>query len=94
MTIFDSNDFNFDSMISYKQWVSTHPNTPESTGKWFTDNLTDKIYELCHYHFITVQQVAYLKEANALLDNETCIILMDFAEGYSFLVQDAIQSFY
>ena len=24
----------------------------------------------------------------------TCIILMDFAENYSFLVQDAIQGFY
>ena len=28
-----------------------------------------------------------------MLDNETCIILIDFAENYSFLVQDAIQSF-
>ena len=29
-----------------------------------------------------------------MLDNETCIILIDFVENYSFLVQDAIQSFY
>ena len=34
------------------------------------------------------------KGAKAILDNETCIILMDFLENYSFLVQDAIQSFY
>ena len=47
----------------------------------------------CH-HFLKVQQAAYLKEAKAILDNETCIILMDFLENYSFLVQDAIQSFF
>ena len=41
-----------------------------------------------------MQQAAYLKEAKAILDNETCIILMDFLENYSFLVQDAIQSFF
>ena len=55
------------------------------------------MYALLHYfyhHFLKVQQAAYLKEAKAILDNETCIILMDFAENYSFLVQDAIQSFF
>ena len=49
---------------------------------------------LFHHHFLKVQQAAYLKEAKAILDNETCIILMDFLENYSFLVQDAIQSFF
>ena len=49
---------------------------------------------LFHHHFLKVQQAAYLKEAKAVLDNETCIILMDFAENYGFLVQDAIQSFF
>ena len=49
---------------------------------------------LFHHHFLNVQQAAYLKEAKAILDNETCIILMDFLENYSFLVQDAIQSFF
>ena len=49
---------------------------------------------LFHHHFLKVQQAAYLKEAKAILDNETCIILMDFAENYGFLVQDAIQSFF
>ena len=29
-----------------------------------------------------------------MLDNETCIILMDFVEKYSFFIQDAIQNFY
>ena len=57
------------------------------------DILTNKIFELCHHHFTKVQQATYLKETKVMLDNETCIILIDFAENYSFLVQDAIQSF-
>ena len=35
---------------------------------------------LFHHYFLNVQQAAYLKEAKAILDNETCIILMDFLE--------------
>ena len=96
-TIFDNDDFDFDSTTSYKQWVSTDRTTLvnlESTVNEFIDILTDKVFELCHHHFIKVQQAAYLSEAKAILDSETCIILMDFAENYSFLVQDAIQSFY
>ena len=34
------------------------------------------------------------KSSKENLDNKTCIILMDFAENYSFIIQDAIQGFY
>ena len=57
MTIFDSNYFDFDCTISYKQWVSTdRPTlvTLESTVNEFIDILTDKIFELCHHHSIKV----------------------------------------
>ena len=37
---------------------------------------------LFHHHFLKVQQTVYLKEAKAILGNETCIILMDFSENY------------
>ena len=49
---------------------------------------------LFYHHFLKVQQAVYLKEAKAILDNETCVILMIFLENYSFLVLDAIQSFF
>ena len=48
-------------------------------------------------YFITtlkVQQAVHLKEDKAILDNETCIILMYFSENYSFLVPDTIQTFF
>ena len=93
MTIFDRNDFDFDSTISCKWWVSTDRTTlviHESTANQFIDILTNKIFEPCHHHFINVQRAAYLNEDKAMLDNETCIFLMDFAENYNFLVQDVI----
>ena len=82
MTIFDSNDFSFDSTISYKQQVLTDRTTLvtfESTQNEFIDIFTDEIFELCDHHFINVQQAAYLNEAKAALDNQTFIILMDFS---------------
>ena len=54
-------------------------------------------YVCCTAYFITtlkVQQAVYLKEDKAILDNETCIILMYFSENYSFLVPDTIQTFF
>ena len=93
MTIFGSHDFDFHSTISYKQWISTDRTILESTVNEFSDILTNKIFELCHHHFIKVQQATYLKETKAMLYDETCIILIDFPEKYSSLVQDAIQSF-
>ena len=63
MTIFGSNYFDFDSTISYKQWVSTYRPTLvtlECTVNECIDVLTNKIFELCHHHSIKVQQVVYL----------------------------------
>lgn len=55
MTIFDSNDFDFG-----KQWVSNDKTQSivahESTVNEFIDILTEKISELCHQHFMKVQQ--------------------------------------
>ena len=84
VTVFENNDFDIDSTVSYKQWVSTDRSslvTIENTVNEFVEILTDKIFELCHHHFIKVQQAAYLKETKETLDRETCIVLMDFAEN-------------
>ena len=57
MTIFDSNDFDYNSTISYKQWVSTDRTTLvtlESTVNELIDILTDKRFEPGYHHFIKV----------------------------------------
>ena len=89
MIIFGSNEFDFDSTIFYEQWVSTDKTslvTLENNLNGFIRILTDKPFELCH-HFTNAHQGTYPKEGKTLLDNH-------FAENYSFLVKDAIQSFY
>ena len=68
--------------------------TYQSDVSEFVEALTDKFYELCHHHFINEAQSSYLTGEKATLDVQTCLILIDFAENYSFLVQDAIQGFY
>ena len=45
------------------------------------------------HHFIYKQQESFLKNKETLSDKE-CIIIFDFAENYTFMVQDAIQSFH
>jgi phenolic acid decarboxylase len=81
--LFVNNDFDLDDELYYKQWVSTDRTalvTYQSTISEFLEVLVDKLYELCHHHFIKEAQSSYLKEAKSSLDDKTCIILMDFAE--------------
>ena len=96
-TIFEDNDFDDDDKINYKQWVATDRTTLaciQSTVDEFIQTATEMIYDLCNHHFIKDSQASYLRDSKENLDNKTSIILMDFAENYSFTIQDAIQGFY
>ena len=91
------NDFDDDDKINYKQWVATNRTTLaciQSTVDEFIQTATEMIYDLCHHHFIKDWQASYLRDSKENLDNKTCIILMDFTENYSFIIQDAMQGFY
>ena len=44
------------------------------------------------HYYITKSQSSYLNSIKDNLNNETVIILLDYAENYSFLNQDEIQS--
>ena len=87
--VFEKNDFDFDDQITYKQWVSTDRTaliTVQTSISEFIETLSETLYNLCHHHFIKEAQSSYLSETKQTLDQYTCIILMDFAENYSFLV--------
>ena len=43
---------------------------------------------------ISRTQTSYLKEQRNNLDNHTVIIMVDFAENFSFVVQDEVQAFH
>ena len=86
-----------DDDIFYKQWVSTDCTTlvsHHSTVEEFISKTIDGVYELCPHRFISKAQVNHLRTAKEnLLQNEV-IILLDFAENYSFVVQDVVQGFH
>ena len=52
------------------------------------------LYKLTEHHFIAKSQNQYLKDLKALLKPNECIIILDFADNFSFVVQDTAQAFH
>ena len=57
----------------------------------FIDLVVRSYDELRKHHYIMKSQSAYLRELKDSLGTHTAVVLLDFAENYSFLVQDAVQ---
>jgi hypothetical protein len=56
------------------------------------DDLTDKIWTtFCPYSFIAQLQSQILTHCKESLNGLGCVVLVDFAENFSFMVQDAVQ---
>ena len=68
----------------------TARNSCTSNGRVCRQSIDD----LTAHHVITKSQSAYYKEARDALSPNQALILLDFAENYSFLVQDAIQGYH
>ena len=49
---------------------------------------------LCEHHFIKNGQAAYFEHLKLALPEDNALVLLDFAENYSFLIQDAIQGYH
>ena len=56
--------------------------------------LANKVFALCEHHFIAKAQPHYLRTLKENLQQDEVIILLDFAENYSFVIQDAVQGFH
>ena len=96
-TFLDDEDALSAEEIEYKQWLSTDRTTLVSVRQArdeFIDTLVSSIAKLRSHHFVAQAQNAHLKELKGRLTTQEAIILGDFAENYSFVVQDAIQGFY
>ena len=83
--------------ITHSQWDSTN----RTTLRTHTTPV-DEFIELLVYHtdnlskhsFITKSQARYLKARKEEIDEDTCIILLDFAEKYHVIVQDEVQGYH
>ena len=90
-------DMDDDDYIIYKQWVHTDRTlliTCETTVSQFVDDLAHKADQLTTHHYIAKSQASYLTKAKESLSDTEAIVLLDFAENHSFLIQDAAQGFY
>lgn len=60
----------------------------------FVLQFTDQLQHLIPHHFIANQQSDFFKNKKENLQPNEMLIICDFAENFSFIVQDAIQSFH
>ena len=52
-------------------------------------------FDLLHrHHFIAKAQSVFFQSTQETLASDTVIILLDFTENYSFLVQNAVQGYH
>lgn len=60
----------------------------------FIDLLVTKIETLVPHSYIAKSQAAYLKERKNNINENEALVLMDFAEKYGFVLQDAAQRYH
>ena len=89
--------YDIEEDIAYSQWDSTNRNTLRTHTTpvdEFIELLVYHIDNLSKHSFIAKSQARYLKAWKEEIDEETCIILLDFAENYHFIVQGEVQGYH
>ena len=90
-------DYDDETVIEFNQWTSTdranlisrRENVPQ-----FINLVIQQLEKLTAHSFIAKYQSNYLRESKENLEENEVIILRDFAENYSFVVQDEVQGFH
>ena len=83
--------------FTYKQWVSTDRCTMVQvieSSEDFLESLSNKVNKLTRHHFVAKAQTRFLKHLKSNLQPNEVIILGDFSENYSYIVQDEVQGFH
>ena len=83
--------------ISFQQWQSTDRTklVKQSMGvNEYIDLLIEALDALTPHSYIAKCQAKYLKSRKEYLPEDSLIVLGDFAENYTFVVQDEVQSFH
>ena len=90
-------DDNYIDSIQYKQWVSVDISTLETITKPvddYVDSFCDEIKLLIPHSFIAKQQSLFQTDAMSTLLPQQFVVIGDFSENYSFVLQDAAQGFH
>lgn len=84
--------------ISYKTWVEDGTKasltTVEEPIEIFKKQLFAELWDLTIHHFIADEQKQFLKTSKENLTSDTCILVIDFSENYSFIIQNSVQAFF
>lgn len=84
-------------MVNYKQWETTDRttlNTYTKTLSDFIEVLVQKTEKLITHDYIARHQADFLRNLKLTIDETQAVVLLDFAENYSFVVQDAAQGYH
>ena len=83
--------------ITYKKWTNTDRSTLETVCKSTEDFIENFLIQLKEYQihaFKTKMQGSYFQDTKDNLQEGEVLTVSDFAENYSFVVQDEAQSFH
>lgn len=97
LTSIITDDFDEGDLISFQQWLHTDSTTLVMQQLPVTEFLTalvDRLDSLTVHHYVSKAQSAFLTQSKENLAEDQAVALLDFAENYSFLVQDAVQGFH
>ena len=86
-----------DDEVTFKQWQHTDRTTlikQQMTVDDYIQDLCDKINALTTHDYIAKHQSTYLRNLKANLSHDTALVILDFTENYSFVLQDSAQGFY
>ena len=83
--------------VSYKQWTHTDGNKLETIlaeRDDYIEKLVALVDKLTTHHFVARIQSAYFVQSKENIDHETCVLVSDFSENFSFVIQDSVQGYY
>lgn len=96
-SLFTVDEMEADDVVNYKQWCHNGQLKLESissTVSEFISLVSEAADMATGHHFTCKSQAQYLRLLKESLPITSAIILLDFAENYSFVCQDATQGFH
>ena len=90
-------EMNMGDVISYKQWVSTDRCSLADQidqREVFMTKLSQCIVKLTRHHIVSKSQSRSFSDMKKNVREREAVVVGDFSENYSFVIQDAIQGWH
>ena len=96
-SVFSERSIEEDHELTFKQWTHIqmeHDLARQELACVLLEEIVLQINALTSHSFIAKAQAAYPSQQKESLTRGTAVVSLDFAENYSFVVQDAVQGYY